>query len=219
VPSSLFNNSNSFYLQARFRPVFLARDEPSIDHLHSVRALLTTISLLSPHATNPSYAKLVKSELAYLEGYTGKYAQAISKFVTQGGLLTGEGIANVYFAAEALHLSPEWLQQYVHPDIPLKYQWMSRQNLQDVVAGLEKYHKDSPYLAQLKQELASREPEKPIYVVHHFNESNRYEYAEDNPSNHTLVELINSGTAYWQYYFREAWRHLASQGKYVLHNQ
>lgn len=219
VPSSLFTNTNNLYLQARFRPVFLARGDPSIDHLHSVRALLTTIRVLYPHATHPSYAKLVQSELAYLEGYTGKYAEAISKFVTQGGLLTGEGIANVYFAAEELRLSPEWLQQYVHPDIPLKYKWMSRQNLVDLVAGLEKYHKDSPYLAQVKQELASREPEKPVYVAHQFNQSNRYEYAGDNPSNHTLVELINSGSAAWQYYIKEAWRRLASRGEYVLHNQ
>lgn len=219
VPSSLFTSSNSLFLQARFRPVFLTLGEPSIDHLHSVRALLTTIQLLSPHVTNPSYAKLVLSELAYLEGYAGKYAEAINKFVTQGGLLTGEGIANVYFAAETLHFSADWLQQYVHPDIPLKYKLMSRQNLEDVVVGLEKYHNESPYLTQVKQELASRQPEKPVFVAHQFNESNRYEYVHDNPSNHTLVELINSGSAGWQYYIREAWRRVASRGQYILHSQ
>jgi len=78
----------------------------------------------------------VKSELDFLHRQTAIYADAITRFVSQGGLLTGEGIANVYFAAEDLNLSPEWLEKYVHGDIAQKYRWMSRQNLADVVAGL-----------------------------------------------------------------------------------
>jgi hypothetical protein len=126
VPSSLFVRPNSLYLQSRFRPVFLSSGEPSIDHLHSVRALLKTIHTLESHAANPTYEKLVKSELAYLNTYAAKYADAITKFVSQGGLLTGEGIANVYFAADALKIPAEWLEKNVHDDIPLKYRWMSR---------------------------------------------------------------------------------------------
>lgn len=137
VPSSLFTRPNALYLQSRFRPVYLASsNEPSIEHLHSVRALLKTIRTIRRHAHEANYEKLVKSELDFLHRQTAIYADAITRFVSQGGLLTGEGIANVYFAAEDLNLSPEWLEKYVHGDIAQKYRWMSRQNLVDVVAGL-----------------------------------------------------------------------------------
>ena len=188
VPSSLFSRPNSFYLQSRFRPIYLtASYEPSIEHLHSVRALLTTIRTLERHASEANYQQLVKSELDYLHRQTDRYADAITRFVSQGGLLTGEGIANLYYAAQTFNLSPEWLDRYVHNDIPHKYRWMSRQNLLDVVTGLEKYHKNSPYLAAVKQELASRPAETPTFVTHQFNQSNKYEYAEDNPSNNVLI--------------------------------
>lgn len=96
---------------------------------------------------------------------------------------------------------------------------MSRQNLIDVVAGLEKYHKNSPYLGDVKKELASRAAETPVYVAHQFNESNKYEYADSNPSNHTLVSIINSNSSAWKYYINEAWRRLTNKGRYVLHNE
>jgi hypothetical protein len=54
---------------------------------------------------------------------------------------------------------------------------MSRQNLLDAVAGLQKYHAGSPYLKQLEEELAGRPVEAPTYVQHQFNESNKYEFA------------------------------------------
>lgn len=193
-------------------------EEPRIDHLHSVRALLRTVQTLESHANHPSYQKLVESELVFLNSQNQKYAEAVTKYVSQGGLLTGEAIANVYFAAEWLKISPEWLDQYVHHDVPLKYKFMSRQNLQDVVAGLEKYHKSSPYLSQLKSELSSRPLESPVYVEHQFNESNRYDYAEGNDSNHSLVSTINSGSGVWKYYLKEAWRRFSSRGQYALHS-
>ena len=71
-------------------------------------------------------------------------------------MLTGEAIANVYFVAESLNISSEWLEKYVHNDIAFKYKYMSRQNLIDVQAGLEKHHKNSPYLSLVKEELAKR---------------------------------------------------------------
>jgi hypothetical protein len=91
--------------------------------------------------------------------------------------------------------------------------------LADVASGLEKYHKGSPYLEQVKQELASRPAETATYVAHQFNESNRYEYIDNSPSNHTLVAVINSGSGAWQYYLREAWRRFTSRGQYVLHTE
>lgn len=115
VASSLFSHPNSFFLQAAFRPIYLVSDsQPSIEHLHSVRPLFTTILALEPHAANPTYEKLVKKELAFLQLKVKNYSEAIAKFVSQGGLLTGEGIANIYFAADRLNLSAEWLEKNVH---------------------------------------------------------------------------------------------------------
>ena len=82
---------------------------------------------------------MLKCELEDLHAYRETYAKFIYRFVTQGGLLTGEGIANLYYSAESLQLSPKLLEDYVHRDIPSKYKFMSRQNLEDLAAGLQKY--------------------------------------------------------------------------------
>jgi hypothetical protein len=95
---------------------------------------------------------------------------------------------------------------------------MSRRNLIDVTAGLEKYHKDSPYLAQVKQELSQRPIEAPVYVKHQFNESNKYEYAEQNNSNHALISTISRGRGIWRYYLLDAWNRFVRSGRYALHS-
>lgn len=137
VPSRLFTAPNSLLLQSKFRPLYVPKDpEPSIDHLHTVKALVRTIQVLEPHLANPNYEKVVRCELEDLQAYRETSAKLITRFVTQGGLLTGEGIANLYYSAESLQLSPKLLEEYVHRDIPSKYKFMSRQNLEDTVAGL-----------------------------------------------------------------------------------
>jgi hypothetical protein len=95
---------------------------------------------------------------------------------------------------------------------------MSKQNLADVAAGLEKYHKESPYLTQIKEELARRDNEAPVYVEHQFNESNKYEYASGNESNHPLISTISSGSSVWRYHLSEIWGRVARRGQYVLHS-
>lgn len=93
----------------------------------------------------------MKCELEDLHAYRETYAKFITRFVTQGGLLTGEGIANLYYSAESLQLSPKILEEYVHRDIPSKYKFMSRQNLEDLAAGLQKYQPTSPFLPLVKE--------------------------------------------------------------------
>lgn len=47
VPSKLFTSPNSLLLQSKFRPLYVPKDsEPSIDHLHTVKALIKTIQAL-----------------------------------------------------------------------------------------------------------------------------------------------------------------------------
>ena len=47
VPSRLFTTPNSLFLQSKFRPLYVTKDsEPSIDHLHTVKALIKTIQVL-----------------------------------------------------------------------------------------------------------------------------------------------------------------------------
>lgn len=78
----------------------------------------------------------------------------------RGGLLTGEGIANLYYSAWKLNLSPQWLETNVHHEITSKLNYMTRHNLIDTIAGIKKYHKDSPYLSKLEQELSQRPEQK-----------------------------------------------------------
>ena len=80
-------------------------------------------------------------------------------------MLTGEGIANLYYSAEQFGLSSEWLENNVHHEIPAKYQYMTRANLVDTLQGLKQFHKNSPYLSLVEQELARRPDEKWEYVV------------------------------------------------------
>lgn len=47
VPSKLFTAPNSLLLQSKFRPLYVPKEsEPSIDHLHTVKALIKTIQAL-----------------------------------------------------------------------------------------------------------------------------------------------------------------------------
>jgi hypothetical protein len=90
VPSSLFTKPNSLLLQSRFRPLYLQKGtEPRIEYLHTVKPLLRTIQILKNHANNSAYSGVVDSELQFLEGQLKSYADLITRFVSQGGLLTG----------------------------------------------------------------------------------------------------------------------------------
>ena len=88
--------------------------------------------------------------------------------------MTGEGIANTYFVAEELNLGEEWLEKYVHHHVPNKYRFMTRGNLVDTLNGLKKYHKDSPYVGLVQEELEKRPAEAPEHVQHLFNETVKF---------------------------------------------
>lgn len=96
---------------------------------------------------------------------------------------------------------------------------MSRRNLEDVVTGLQKYHKNSPYLERVQQELASRPQQPAEYVEHLPNESTKYEFASNNPSNNVLLAAINSQSGVWRYYLNTFWSRIAHSGRYPLHSQ
>jgi len=80
----------------------------------------------------------------------------VREFIVKGGLLTGEGIGNTYYAAEKFGLSGEWLDQNVHHSIPLKLKFMARDNLVDTLSGVRKYHQGSPYIAALEDQLKQK---------------------------------------------------------------
>jgi hypothetical protein len=56
--------------------------------------------------------------------------------VESNGALTAEGIANLYAVAADLDLSNSWLKSYVQNEITNKANYMSRSNLQDILAVL-----------------------------------------------------------------------------------
>jgi len=78
--------------------------------------------------------------------------------------LTGEGIANIYYAANSLNLTAEWLEKNVHNEIPTKIKYMSRSNLVDTLAGLKKFHPSSPHIAAVEQELSKHSTEEFVFV-------------------------------------------------------
>jgi len=128
--------------------------------VHSVRSLVKTIEELENLKSHQNYAEEIENELEFLHGHLDNYSAKIAVFVKRGGLLTGEGIANLYYSAWMLNLSPQWLEENVHHEITSKLNYMTRQNLIDTITGVKKYHKDSPYLSKLEQELSQRPEQK-----------------------------------------------------------
>jgi hypothetical protein len=149
VSSQLFNKPNSLVYTSCFRPVFLELGtEENIEYVHSTKAFFLTIEELQIHQSG-SHNKLIESELAFLNAQRSNYTEKVKLFVQKQGLLTGEGIANLYYGAEKLGLSAEWLEKFVHSEVPKKCQNMTRANLVDTLQGLKKYHPSSPYISQV----------------------------------------------------------------------
>lgn len=220
VSSQLFIKPNNFLLQSRFRPVYLeVNGDPRIEFVHSLKPLLKTIEEFEQlSGSQTSYAKLIEEELAFLNKRKDEYSEKVNSYVSKGGLLTGEGIANLYYSADRLKLSAEWLEQNIHHEVPKKFRFMSKSNLEDTIAGLSKYHKESPYLQQVKDELATRSAEKPTYVVHQLNETSKFEYGDNDLSNNVLLSSIKSNSGVWKYYIQAQLSQIANRGRYLLHS-
>lgn len=112
---------------------------------------MKTIQELERLRTHQDWAETINKQLGYYEDNLADYSYLIKAFVKNGGSLTGEGIGNLYFSAEKLYLTPDWLEQNVHHEVILKHKYMTRQNLIDTIEGVKKFHQDSPYLKQLEQ--------------------------------------------------------------------
>lgn len=115
----------------------------------------------------------------------------MGKFVERRGLLTADGIANVYFCAETFGFTPEWLESNIHHDIPTKVKYMSKQNIIDTIAGVKKFHPDSSYLKLLEEFLSKTSNEEVSYAEHFKNCTVKYEVAE-NSSNNCLIYSAES---------------------------
>ncbi len=96
------------------------------------------------------------------------------KYVENGGYLTAEAIANVYYAADSLEYSSEWLLNNVHNQIPNKMRLMSRLNLTDTINGIKKHHSSSVYLQELEQALAEKLNTRIQYVDYLPNETFKF---------------------------------------------
>ena len=77
------------------------------------------------------------------------------------GALTAEGIANLYAVAADFNLSNSWLQSYVQNQIANKAIYMSRSNLQDILAVLDK---SDPNFSLLEKLLAAKSGSEFDYV-------------------------------------------------------
>lgn len=91
---------------------------------------------MEANQSNQAYEGLVRSELEALYYSRENYTESIVRYISRNGPLTAEAIANVYFAADKLKLTPEWLQENIHSSIPAKLSYMSKQNLVDLISGL-----------------------------------------------------------------------------------
>lgn len=220
VSSQLFNSPNNLVLTSCFRPVYLeVSPDERIEYLHSAKSLVKTINELQSHTGSANYSKLVDNELNYLNAQKTNYAEKIKLFVHKKGLLTGEGIGNTYFAAETLGLTAEWLKNNVHPFIPSKIKLMTRDNLIDTLEGVKKYHSNSPYIAKLEQELASRPEVQPEYVVYKPHQTLRFEYVHNCSSHNPLLAVIKKSLPSYSYYAWASVVRLWNGGNYVLHSE
>ena len=113
--SSRLTRPNNIILASQTGPaVLLVREnEPSVDHINSLKALHNTINKLSQH-TSGNYSKLVEEELRYLNRAAEDYAQNCKKYVENGGCLTAQGLANVYACGEKLGINSDWLTAHVY---------------------------------------------------------------------------------------------------------
>lgn len=139
VSSQVFNKPNNLLLRSCNLPKVLCESvDPSINHLHSAKALVQTISALKnfEQSIEGQYKEEIQSELSYLEKCKDQYKITVKKYVESAGTLTAEGIANLYAAGEELGLSKEWLQKNVEAEIPNKAKYMSKKNLNDVLQAL-----------------------------------------------------------------------------------
>ncbi len=138
------------------------------------------------------------------------------------GSLTAEGIANLYAVAAELDLSNNWLQSYVQNEIANKAKYMSKSNLRDILAVLDKSDANFSLLEKL---LAAKSESEPDFVDRIGNEVNQFEYVERSKSNHHLVKALESGTSF-PAYFAGKWiclvwsrgmSYLAGPNQYYLH--
>lgn len=133
--------------------------------------------------------------------------------------MTGEGIANTYHCASKLNLSSEWLEKYLHHDIPSKVKYMNRTNLKDVLEGLKKFHSNSPYLSSVEQELSKKSESEPEFVSYLPNETTRFEYSSKDDSSNALLNTALRGQSVWRYYAQLILWKALHRGRYVLHSE
>jgi len=84
VSSQLFTKPNNLLLRPCNLPKVLVESlDPSINHLHSVKALVQTISALKAYeqSTDGQYKEEIQSELSYLETFKEQYKLSIRKYV------------------------------------------------------------------------------------------------------------------------------------------
>lgn len=177
VSSHLFTRPNNICLRAEANRVNICWDkDPSIDHLHSCKALSNTINTLRNYRTEMaegSYSKAIDSELQVLEREFISYKSMVRRYVESGGNITAEGISNIYALSEELDLSRDWLARFVEGFIPSKIQNMNYSNLKDVIEGLKTNSPSSEHLPELSRRIKEQEPlnEQIDYVDRLPNES------------------------------------------------
>lgn len=84
VSSQLFTKPNNLLLRPCNLPrVLCESSEPSINHLHSVKALVQTISALKAYeqSSEGQYKEEIQSELNYLETCKEQYKVSVRKYV------------------------------------------------------------------------------------------------------------------------------------------
>ena len=168
--SRLTKPNNLILIGISTNPVLLSNSpEPCVDHINTLKALHSTVSLLTSHAQGP-HASLVATELAELTPALRTYATSCVYYVEHGGHLTAQGAANLYACASELGVNANWLKTHVRPHIPSLVRNMNVENLRDVSEGLSKYHGSCEFIKLVEAELSNRSQEPVEYVTRAVNE-------------------------------------------------
>lgn len=175
VSASRFTRPNNILVRHCRAPLALVTlDEPSIDHLNTLKAFLKTINRLEQHTSHPQYSDLVLGELDFLNKYADGYVAMATKYVEVGGRLTAQGLANLYACSDKLGINARWLEIYAQPEIPHLVRFMNVENLQDVRQGLTRGKASSDILGLVDKELNSRSQAPQEYVRRRAFETNEF---------------------------------------------
>lgn len=116
INANRFTRPNNILLAYCKPPVYLASsNEPSIEHLNTIKAFFRTLSKLENHKENATYKNLVQKEIQNLNNISDLYVHNTLKYVELGGRLTAQGLANLYGTAESLKINSKWLEIYAQP--------------------------------------------------------------------------------------------------------